>query len=180
MDVKLKSRRQFIKLAGIAGIGLGAAACAVAAPPAPTATPAHDDQNAAAAAPEPSATPVDMDAMHEAGIKKYLDNIGKDTKFFGNKLEPKIVDGVKEFNITCSDIQWDAGGGAMADAMAYNGSVPGPEIRVVEGDKPGQRCLGVKPECRPEVHQVEREIAQHEALDVGREPVEARFVLVGG
>ncbi len=135
MDVKLKSRREFIKLAGIAGIGLGAAACAVAAPAAPSPTPAHDDHSAAAATPEVTAAPVDMDAMHEAGVKKYLDNIGKDAKFYGNKLDPKNVDGVKEFNITCSEIKWDAGGGAMADAMAYNGTVPGPEIRVTEGDK---------------------------------------------
>ena len=113
MDVKLKSRREFIKLAGIAGIGLGAAACAVAAPAAPSPTPAHDDHSAAAATPEVTAAPVDMDAMHEAGVKKYLDNIGKDAKFYGNKLDPKNVDGVKEFNITCSEIKWDAGGGAM-------------------------------------------------------------------
>ncbi len=134
MDVKTKSRRQFMKLAGIAGIGLGAAACAGVAPAAPAVTPTHED-HAAATTPEPSATPVDMDAMHEAGVKKYLDNIGKDPGFYGNKLEPKMVDGVKEFTVTCSEIKWDAGGGAMADAMAYNGTVPGPEIRVTEGDK---------------------------------------------
>lgn len=136
MEVKLKSRRQFLKLAGIAGIGLGAAACAAnVAPAAPTATLMPAEHTDAAVAPEATATPVDMDAMHEAGIKKFLDNIGKDARFYGNKLEAKVVDGVKEFNLNCGEIKWDAGGGAMADAMAYNGAVPGPEIRVTEGDK---------------------------------------------
>ena len=133
-EQKLKSRREFIRLAGMASIGLGAAACAAnVAPLPPTTTPASPD-SMAAMTPAPAATMVDMDTMHEAGVKKFLDNIGKDARFFGNKLEPKVVNGVKEFTLTCSEIQWDAGGGAMADAMAYNGTVPGPEIRVTEGD----------------------------------------------
>lgn len=132
MSTVTKSRRHFMKLAGLAGIGISAAACTVNAP-APTAD--HEaTSHAAAPAAEPSATPVDMDAMHEQGVKKFLDLIGKDPVFFGNKLEPTIVDGVKVFNLTCKEIQWDTGGGALANAMAYNGTVPGPEIRVKEGD----------------------------------------------
>jgi FtsP/CotA-like multicopper oxidase with cupredoxin domain len=132
-DIKVKSRREFIKLAGVAGIGLGAAACSVntgaQAPAAPTAT-SHDSMTAAS----PAATPEDMDAMHEAGVKKFLANAGKDPAFWPKKLEPKVENGVKVFNVTCTEMQWDTGGGAMANAMAYNGTVPGPEIRVTEGD----------------------------------------------
>jgi FtsP/CotA-like multicopper oxidase with cupredoxin domain len=88
----------------------------------------------AASAPEASATPEDMDAMHEAGVKSFLDGIGKDPAFYGNKLAPEVQEGVKVFKLTCKELQWDTGGGAMANAMAYNGTVPGPEIRVSEGD----------------------------------------------
>src|SRR6266542_2520051 len=132
MDVQRKSRREFIKLAGVTGIGLGAAACSANATPPPPATGSHDNM---AAAPEASATPEDMDAMHEAGVKKFLDGIGKDPNFWPKKLAPTMDNGVKVFNLTCTEMQWDTGGGAMANAMAYNGPVPGPETRVTEGDK---------------------------------------------
>jgi manganese oxidase len=135
MDVKVKSRRDFMKLAGVASVGLGAAACAANATPAQPAAGGHDSAATAASTPEAAATPEDMDAMHEAGVKTFLANIGKDPMFFGNKLKPEIKDGVKVFNITCKEMQWDTGGGAMANAMAYNETVPGPEIRVTEGDK---------------------------------------------
>src|SRR5690348_3107173 len=87
MDAQRKSRREFIKLAGVAGIGLGAAACTANATPPPPATGSHDN---IAAAPEASATPEDMDAMHEAGVKKFLDGIGKDPNFWPKKLAPTM------------------------------------------------------------------------------------------
>jgi FtsP/CotA-like multicopper oxidase with cupredoxin domain len=53
----------------------------------------------------------------------------------GNQpLEPKIVDGVKAFELTASVIQWEVTPGEFVDAYAYNGMVPGPLLRVTEGD----------------------------------------------
>jgi manganese oxidase len=135
MNSVSKSRRDILKLAGLAGIGLSAAACSVNAP-AVAATATHEgEHDSAATTPEAAATPEDMDKMHEAGVKKFLELIGKDPTFYSNKLEPKIEDGVKVFNITCKEMQWDTGGGALANAMTYNGTVPGPAIHVTEGDK---------------------------------------------
>jgi FtsP/CotA-like multicopper oxidase with cupredoxin domain len=140
METRTKSRRDFIKLAGVASLGLGAAACsnnATPVPPTQVADAGHEGMGEAQAqnTPEASATPLDMDAMHEQGVKAFLDNAGKDALFWGNKLTPKVEGDVKVFEVTCQEVQWDTGGGALANAMTYNGVVPGPEIRVTEGDK---------------------------------------------
>ena len=50
-------------------------------------------------------------------------------------LEPTMVDGVKEFSITAEPIRWQYSSGKTITAWAYNGQVPGPEIRVTEGDR---------------------------------------------
>jgi manganese oxidase len=57
-------------------------------------------------------------------------------KFGGRPLEPTVLaDGTKEFQITAENIKWEVEPGKFVDAMAYNGTVPGPEIRVEVGDK---------------------------------------------
>jgi len=74
----------------------------------------------------------EMDAMHEAGIKSFpAATAGKG----GQPLEP-IMDGdVKVYNLKAEVIQWEYAPGKTVEAYAYNGTVPGPEIRVTEGDK---------------------------------------------
>jgi manganese oxidase len=128
------SRREFLKVAGIASLGVGAAACAANAP---AAAPQAQSTNTPMVMDTPAAQPTqqDMDAMHEAGVKTFLANAGKDAAFWGTRLQPKMDGDVKVFSITCKEMDWDVGGGAVARAMAYNGIVPGPEIRVTEGDK---------------------------------------------
>lgn len=49
-------------------------------------------------------------------------------------LEPKIVDGAKVFELTASAVQWEVTPGEFVEAYAYNGMVPGPLLRVTEGD----------------------------------------------
>lgn len=49
--------------------------------------------------------------------------------------EPTIVGGVKEFALTAEPIVWEYSNGKTITAWAYNGQIPGPEIRVKEGDK---------------------------------------------
>lgn len=128
MDIKNLTRRNFLKVAGLLGVGAGVAACAPAAPATPTPMPGMDMTQQATANAE-------MDAMHEKGVKIYLDYIGKDPKFWDNKLKPTEKDGFKVFEVTCKDIKWEIEPGKAIEAMAYNGIVPGPEIRVTEGDK---------------------------------------------
>lgn len=124
----LISRRDFLKLAGIAGGALGLSACApaVAAP-----TPTMEGMGQTGG----GTTAEEMDAMHEAGVKTFLENIGKDQAFWGTRLRPRTEDGFKVFGITCQNVQWETKPGEAVDAMAYNGIVPGPEIRVQEGDQ---------------------------------------------
>jgi len=47
----------------------------------------------------------------------------------------KMDGGYKVFEIACSEGQWEVAPGQAVAAMMYNGMVPGPEIRVTEGDK---------------------------------------------
>jgi FtsP/CotA-like multicopper oxidase with cupredoxin domain len=73
-----------------------------------------------------------MDRMHEAGIKSFpAKTAGK-----GNQvLQPRIENGVKVYNLTCDKVQWEVEVGKKVEAWAYNGVVPGPQIRVKEGDR---------------------------------------------
>ena len=54
----------------------------------------------------------------------------------GQDLAPTILsDGTKQFDLTVSQIQWELEPGKLVEAMAYNGTVPGPTIRVEVGDR---------------------------------------------
>lgn len=54
----------------------------------------------------------------------------------GIPLEPKILaDGTKRFELTADEIEWETEPGVVKQAMAYNGMIPGPQIRVDLGDK---------------------------------------------
>jgi manganese oxidase len=139
------SRRAFLRTASLTAVGAGAlAACGKAgqttaqaqkAPPAPTVASgatggtmgAHDTVAGVAASASDT-----MDAMHEKGIKAFPAK----TAGAGNQLmTPKIVNGVKVFELTAREMQWETAPGQMVTAMAYNGQVPGPQIRVREGDR---------------------------------------------
>lgn len=51
-------------------------------------------------------------------------------------LEPTLAsDGTKEFTLAAQPIRWEYAKGKTITAWGYNGQVPGPEIRVKEGDK---------------------------------------------
>jgi FtsP/CotA-like multicopper oxidase with cupredoxin domain len=70
--------------------------------------------------------------MHEAGVKSFP---AATSGLGGQPLEP-IMDGdTKVFNIKAEVIQWEYAPGKVVEAYAYNGAVPGPEIRVTEGEK---------------------------------------------
>ena len=132
------SRRLFIKGAslgvGIPVVGGLLAACSGTAPSAaqePIAMPANMDMTAA---PSGGMTADEMDAHHEAGIKAFL--AGKETTTKGNQpLKPKMDGDVKAFELTSSVIQWEYMKGQKVEAWAYNEQIPGPELRVTEGDK---------------------------------------------
>jgi FtsP/CotA-like multicopper oxidase with cupredoxin domain len=86
-----------------------------------------------------SMTAEEMAAGHEQGALDFVSQLtdGPLTEVNGNQpLEPTIADGgVKEFDLTVTQLQWEIAPGQLVDAMAFNGTVPGPEIRVQKGDK---------------------------------------------
>ena len=53
----------------------------------------------------------------------------------GTDLDPKIVDGVKVFELTADELQWEVAPGDSKAAYAYNGMVPGPTLRAELGDR---------------------------------------------
>lgn len=90
-----------------------------------------------AAAPVQAHTPEEMDRMHAEGLQRFLDNQTTPiTQGKGNlPLEPELVDGVKVFNLTCDEVQWEVEPGKVVAARGYNGAVPGPILRATEGDR---------------------------------------------
>lgn len=73
-----------------------------------------------------------MDAMHEKGVKAFpARTAGK-----GNQpLAPRMEGNLKVFELTAQPMQWETEPGRRVEAWAYNGQVPGPQIRVREGDR---------------------------------------------
>jgi len=135
------NRRRFVGMLGLAGAG---AAGVVAVPPvtlvapvvAAETAPQHEhEESVPAAAPPAQDAPQsadEMDAMHEAGVRSFpaqTEGLG------GQPLTPELDGDVKVFKLTCQAVQWEYAPGQRVEAWTYNGVVPGPEIRVAEGDK---------------------------------------------
>ncbi len=53
----------------------------------------------------------------------------------GVSLPWKMVDGVKEFELTVEEIEWEMAPGMVVKAWGYSGHTPGPTIEVVQGDQ---------------------------------------------
>ncbi len=95
--------------------------------------PASHDGNAMAATPTPAKDFAEMDRMHELGIKTFLAQ--EKTVRGGQRSVPEMQDGTKVFRVTAKKVQWEIMPGQIVEAYGYNGVVPGPEIRVTEGDR---------------------------------------------
>jgi FtsP/CotA-like multicopper oxidase with cupredoxin domain/plastocyanin len=68
---------------------------------------------------------------HREGVEAFP----AETEALGNQpLDPTIENGDKVFELTAEEIRWETKPGVFVDAMGFNGTVPGPEIRVNEGD----------------------------------------------
>ncbi len=158
------SRRGFLRGAAIAGGGLVAAtiaACAPGAAPAwtygPTVTappvgasptpaaPSMDHASpspAASGSPAPSSAPIPPgwaghDVRAKEAVDRFLAGEWQKVAGYGNQpLEPKLDGGVKVFEMTIDKIshQIDAFKDPL-DALGYNGTWPGPQLRVIEGDR---------------------------------------------
>ncbi|MFM8944392.1 MAG: multicopper oxidase domain-containing protein, partial [Actinomycetota bacterium] len=69
---------------------------------------------------------------HRKGVEAFPAT----TQGSGNEiLEPIVENGWKVFRLTATNVRWETKPGVFVDAMAYNGQIPGPELRVQPGDK---------------------------------------------
>ena len=136
------SRRAFIRKSALAAITAPVAvgtlgACVAGAEDGPVRDSRDHSGGSMAAHPAPaplsaSAKADEMDRMHEAGIKAFP---AKTEGKGGVRLAPRMVGDIKVFDLTAKVVQWETEPGKRVTAWAYNGLVPGPEIRVREGDR---------------------------------------------
>jgi FtsP/CotA-like multicopper oxidase with cupredoxin domain len=135
---KKGSRRDFLRNTAVTALASSAlAACAIDESGAQAAKQRDEDHSGGTMAPNPApvspaAAAEAMDRMHEAGIRAFpAKTAGK-----GNQLlEPKIRNGVKIYELTAKKIRWETAPGQTVEAWAYNEQIPGPQIRVREGDR---------------------------------------------
>ena len=73
-----------------------------------------------------------MDQAHEARVKAFP---AKTAGLGAQPLQHRLLGGVKVFEVTAREVQWEVEPGVKRTAFAYNGVVPGPTIRVTEGDR---------------------------------------------
>jgi FtsP/CotA-like multicopper oxidase with cupredoxin domain len=74
----------------------------------------------------------EMDRHHEEGVKAFPAK----TKGLGNQPLAWTMDGdTKAFQLTAQKVMWEFRPEEVKEAFAYNGTLPGPEIRVTEGEK---------------------------------------------
>jgi manganese oxidase len=123
------NRRRFLKVASTAGVALGIGAGGEAVRASRGSAPHTENLNQEGGGYE------EMDAMHEQGVKYFLDNVGKDKEFWGVPMEPTMDGDTKVFNVTCTEGPWEVAPGQSINAMMYNGRVPGPFFRVKQGEK---------------------------------------------
>lgn len=137
MTTDLLDRRAFMKALAATGagtLGLAAACTSPAADSTPATAEAHDDSAAVPVA-QTGPTPDEIDKAHEEVVQAFLAGIEENSKTFWPARLPFTMDGdTKVFEITCREVQWETQPGKSIAAITYNGVVPGPEIRVTEGD----------------------------------------------
>lgn len=153
-DLRL-GRRRFLKRAAVVGAavpmagGLIAAACSDGGDgsaggssgidykirePEPTKAPSSGGASTQAT-PE-SAAWKKIDHDHEEGIRLFLQNQETPlTKGLGNQpLASRVENGVRIFDITVEEVDWETIPGGIEKARGYNGMVTGPIIRATEGE----------------------------------------------
>jgi FtsP/CotA-like multicopper oxidase with cupredoxin domain len=80
-----------------------------------------------------------LDLQQKAPVDAYVGQLknGANTKGVGAQvMQPKVLpDGTKEFDLTAQVVDWEVEPGKTVQAWTYNGTVPGPTIKVQPGDR---------------------------------------------
>lgn len=77
------------------------------------------------------------DAMRDMAAidPRQISYEAREEEMGGRTLEPRVENGVKVFDFEASVIRWSILPGVTVEAYAYNGQVPGPTLRVTQGDR---------------------------------------------
>jgi FtsP/CotA-like multicopper oxidase with cupredoxin domain len=141
------SRRRFLKKAGIVGAaipvagGLVASACYDDPTGGPTSSDGVPQQNQQPGTPKPTqpAQPawVKIDQDHKAGVVNFLKQQKAPlTKGRGmEELQPRIENGVKVWDLTIDEVDWEVAPGQIEKGRGYNKQIPGPTLRATVGDR---------------------------------------------
>jgi len=98
--------------------------------PTPTGDPTTDPSPTPTPTGEPTSTPTGSPTTSPTSPE-----VGKDQGDGTYLAKYDTVDGVKVFRLRMAPVQWTVSPGVVKTAWAFNGVVPGPTIRVNEGDK---------------------------------------------
>jgi FtsP/CotA-like multicopper oxidase with cupredoxin domain len=79
----------------------------------------------------PAASMRDMSAV----LPRYVSHVAPPDARGDTPLMPRMENGVKVFDLETSVIRWTILSGVTVEAYAFNRQVPGPRIRVTEGDR---------------------------------------------
>ena len=77
-----------------------------------------------------------IDLDHKKGIEEFLKNQKTPiTKGKGMQpLAPRLENGVKVFDLTADEVDWEVSPGLVEKGRGFNGMIPGPTLRATEGD----------------------------------------------
>jgi FtsP/CotA-like multicopper oxidase with cupredoxin domain len=131
------SRRNFIHKTAFGALAAGAlAACKDEAQASAAITVQGGSQTGGTMGPHDTAATASaagkMDAMHEKGVKAFPAK----TAVWGNQLlAPRMDKNVKVYDLAAKVVRWETEPGKFVTGWGYNGVVPGPQIRVREGDR---------------------------------------------
>ncbi|HUQ16208.1 MAG TPA: multicopper oxidase domain-containing protein, partial [Candidatus Saccharimonadales bacterium] len=124
-----------------------------------------------------------MGGMEMGGLSMGMDMRPVDTRGVrtqpleargGQRLAPTVVAGTKEFALSVERVRWTILPNITVGAYSYNGSVPGPELRVTEGDRIRVVVTNRLPEPTSiHWHGLEIDNGQDGAAGVTQEPIAA-------
>src|SRR5712671_3415911 len=73
-------------------------------------------------------------SLAAVGASPFLANARPAAALPASAPQPQTDGQVRQFKLTVGRTQWELAPGKVVDAYTYNGQVPGPELRVTEGD----------------------------------------------
>jgi uncharacterized cupredoxin-like copper-binding protein len=117
-----------------------------------------------------SMTPEQMDKAMKDSIAAFP---AKTEGLGAQVLAPTVLpDGTKQFDLTTTVTKWEISPGKTVDAMTYNGTVPGPTIKVDDGDRVAIVLHNEMPESTSiHFHGLDTPNAMDGTTDVTQDPV---------